>query len=148
MRWWGGTLPTTAPRLIMSPNESDSPSPVRIYSDATRGEGGGLAGPIFLSVAERPRPILLRAKANEKLRSLAATSNAIYIFELSAPIAAMSQLCDELRGREAFLPVSNEAACTALTKGAAKNKVASMLVFTMWSLLAQYDVAIWTGRVP
>ena len=49
---------------------------------------------------------------------------------------------------KAILFVDNEAVCAALTNGAAKNKVALMLVFVMWSLAAQYCIALGAERVP
>ena len=44
--------------------------------------------------------------------------------------------------------VGNEAARAAFTKGAAKIKVAWLLICTTWSLAAQYDIAMWAERVP
>ena len=44
--------------------------------------------------------------------------------------------------------VDDEAACAALTKGAAENKVALMLVYAMWAVVARYDIAIGMERVP
>ena len=44
--------------------------------------------------------------------------------------------------------VDNEAASAALTKGAAKNGVALMLVLTLSALAAQYYIPLGTGRVP
>ena len=68
--WWEETLPSTAPRMIMDSAQSDEPDPVRVYSDATSGEG--LASMAFLSALERPAPRLLVGRALEKLRELPA----------------------------------------------------------------------------
>ena len=63
-------------------------------------------------------------------------------------IATIFQPRDELWRRKVISPVDDEAACAALTKGAANNKEALMLVFTTRSLAAQYDEATWAERVP
>ena len=57
------TLPSVAPRLIMDSRQSDSPRPVRVYSDATGDEG--LASLTFMAVPERPAPIFLVKQAQE-----------------------------------------------------------------------------------
>ena len=44
--------------------------------------------------------------------------------------------------------MDNEAACAALAKGAPRNKGALMLVYSHWSIVAQYDIAMWTERAP
>ena len=146
MKWWGKTYPAKVPRLIMSSRENDAPNPVRIYPDAT-GEGS-LASLRFLSVAARPRRSPLRTQAKWKLRGVAEISNRMYICELFAAVATIFQLRVKQWGRKAILFVDNEAASAASTRGAAGNKVTLMLVFTMWSPAAQYDIAISTERAP
>ena len=50
--------------------------------------------------------------------------------------------------RGGILVVNNLAACAALTKGAAKNKVVFILISTTWTVGARYVIALWVGRVP
>ena len=83
-----------------------------------------------------------------KLRDMAAKSNEIYIFELLAALATVSQLRCGLWGRLVILSAGNEAACAALTKGARKDAIASMLLLTLRAIAPQNDVAFCTGRVP
>ena len=47
-----------------------------------------------------------------------------------------------------ILFAGNEAACAALTKGARKDAIASMLLLTPWAIAPQNDVAFCTERVP
>ena len=63
---------------------------------------------------------------------MVANSNEIYIFELLACGTVVSQRRDELWGRKVIQFVDNEAACAALTKGAANSRVALMLVYFLW----------------
>ena len=79
---------------------------------------------------------------------MAAKSNEIYIFELLAALSTVSQLRGELWGRLVILFAGNEAACVALTKGARKDAIASMLISTLWAIAPQSDVAVFTERVP
>ena len=44
--------------------------------------------------------------------------------------------------------VGNLAACAALTQGKAKNRMALMLVYVMWSVAARSNKAGWVERVP
>ena len=46
------------------------------------------------------------------------------------------------------MSVDNEAACEALKKGTAKNKVALTLAYAMWAVAARYDAATCVVRVP
>ena len=64
LRWREETLPFIAPRLLMACNQQNRANPVRTYSDAT-GEGG-LAGLTSSSISERPDPISLTGRAQEK----------------------------------------------------------------------------------
>ena len=63
-------------------------------------------------------------------------------------VATICQLRGELFGRKVLLFAEGEAACAALTKGAAKKKVALALVFPVWALAAQYDIALWAEAAP
>ena len=47
-----------------------------------------------------------------------------------------------------ILFVDDKAARAALTEGTARKGVSLTLVFTMWTLAAPYDIALWTERVP
>ena len=62
--------------------------------------------------------------------------------------ASVFQHRDELFGRQVILFVGNEAACAAMTKKTAKNKVALALVNSLRATAAQYDVGVWTERAP
>ena len=93
-------------------------------------------------------PALLIAQANKKLRDLGATSNMIYIFGLFAAVGAVFQFRDRLWRRRAILFADNEAACAALTRGISRNEAALLLGFSLLAAAAQYDIAIWTKRVP
>ena len=53
-----------------------------------------------------------------------------------------------LWGREVIFFAGKEAACEALTDGVAENMLALMFVYTMWSIAARYDIAMWTERAP
>ena len=44
--------------------------------------------------------------------------------------------------------VDNEAGRADLTTGAARNRMAPMLVYTMWSVTERYEIAVWVERVP
>ena len=88
------------------------------------------------------------AQANQRLQDLVASSNKIYIFELFAAAAAVSQLRGRLWRRKVILFVDNGAASAALTKGISRNWAAFTLVFSLRAIAAQYDIAICSGRVP
>ena len=88
------------------------------------------------------------AQAGHKLQDLAATSNGIYIFELSAAAASVSRFRGRVWGRRVILFVGNEAARAALTKGISWNKAALMLACSLWAMAAQCDIAIWAERFP
>ena len=64
---------------------------------------------------------MLTAQAGPEVVKLAESSNEIYI-------SALFQLRGELFGRQGILFVNDEAACAAMTKGAAEDKVALMIV--------------------
>ena len=136
----GDVLPSVTPRLVVSSDQETAPSPARMHLGATG------CGP--LSTSERPCPILSNAVADEKLHALAATANRIYIWDLSAPVATVSQPIDELWRRRVVPFVDNEAACAAATKGASRSEVAVILPPTLWGTAVQYYIDIWTERVP
>ena len=46
-----------------------------------------------------------------------------------------------------ILLAENEAACAALTNGAAKDRIALTLVYTPRAIAARYEVLIWAERV-
>ena len=102
----------------------------------------------FFSRDEERQPILLAAQADQKLRDMAASSNKIYIYELLAAVATVRQLRDRVWRGEVILFVGSEAACAASTKGAAEEIVALTLLYLLRAIAAQYDIAIWTERVP
>ena len=81
-------------------------------------------------------------EAQEKLHSLDSSTSKIYIFELFAGVAAIYNLRDELWCRKVLLFVDNEAPCAALTKGAANNWIAWMLVYTLRAVAARCDAAL------
>ena len=60
----------------------------------------------------------------------------------------MFRLRDRLWGEDVILFVYDEAACAALTKGKAKNKIALISVYSSRAIAAPYCVAIWTERAP
>ena len=117
------------PRLISSYEDPEASEPFRIYSDAT-----GRA--ILASITFSPRsnsalPILLKGTSDGELNALAASTNPIYIYELFATVASVLQLREQLTGKRAILFVDNEAACAALTTGAAKVRGALLLVYAL-----------------
>ena len=79
---------------------------------------------------------------------MTASTNAIFIFELFAMAASVFQLREQLTGKRAILFVDNEAACAALTTGTSKVPGALLLVYALWAIAAEHDVALWTERVP
>ena len=117
------------PRLISSYEDPEASGPFRIYSDAT-------GGAIFASATFAPRstsalPILLKGASDGELNALAAATNPIYIYELFATAASALQLREQLTGKRAIHFVDNEAACAALTTGAAKVRGALLLVYAL-----------------
>ena len=131
-------LPTIAPRLISSLRRADTADSARICSDA--GGAGKLASISLFSCDKERQPTLLAPEAARKLQELAGTSGRIYIFELFVAAATVPQLRDRFLG--------NEAACAAPTRGITRNKSALMLARPLWAIDSQYDIAIWTERVP
>ena len=113
LQWWVRVQPAIMPRLILSFREPEDAEPFRIYSDAT-GEGA-LASICFPPQADFALPFLLKGSSSGELNALAATANAISIFELFAMVASVIQLRDYLTGKRVILIVDNEAACAALT---------------------------------
>ena len=85
-------LPTVAPGLVLSSRDKEPADPVRVYAGATG--AGELPSIRFFSCDEGHLPTLLVAQADEKLQDLAATPNEIYICELFAEMATVSQLRD------------------------------------------------------
>ena len=81
--------------------------PVIIYSDATG--AGKLASVSFFSRGDGHLPTSLAAKAGQKLQDLAATPDGIYIFELFAAVATVSQFRGRLWVGRVILFVDNEA---------------------------------------
>ena len=102
----------------------------------------------FFSRDEGRQPDSPVAQAEQKLQDVAAISNEIYVFELFVAVPAVFQLCAHLRGREVILFADSEDDCAALTDGAAKNKIDLALVYPLWAIAAQYDIGVWTERVP
>ena len=107
--------------------------------------GEGFASLAFFSFPERPAPILVFGEAQRKIRSLAANAIEICNFELFAAVATIYRLRDDPW-------VSSVASCgssrAALTKGAARNKVALILAPTMWAVAARDDIAYRVERAP
>ena len=94
------------------------------------------------------RPLFLYNETQEKLFSLATNTSKIPILELFAAVATIYRLRDGLWGRKVLLFVDIEAACSALTEDATKNKVALLAAYTPWAVAARYNVAVWVERVP
>ena len=115
-RCWESVPQTLNPGLILDSKIAGKRNPVRIYSDASG--AGGLETLTFTSSDERPLPLLQQGEAEAELHTLATSANEIYIFE---PVAEVRR---GPSGREIILFAGNEAACGALTKGAAKNGLA------------------------
>ena len=87
----------------MSFRETEDAEPFRIYSDAT-GEGA-LASICFAPQSDLALPILLKGSSSGELDALAASTNAIFIFELFAMAASVFQLREQLTGKRAILVV-------------------------------------------
>ena len=113
---------------------------MRIYSDATG--KGTMAGLVIPPGNSEKLPMISTSKADRALAGLAAWTNKIYVFELFAAVAPVSAI------RHFITFVDNEAACSALTTGAARNRCALLLVYTLWSVVAQFDLQIWIERAP
>ena len=146
LRWWGQILPNIAPRMVKTPPEGEEARPVRIYSDAT-GEGD-MAGLVISPGDSEGTPMIFTSKAYRALTGLAAWANKIYVFELFAAVATVFAIRQQLAGRKIIIFVDYEAACAALTTGAARNRCALLLVYTLWSVVAQFDLQIWIERAP
>ena len=130
----------------MDSKQSGAPDPLRVFSGGT-GEGG-LASLTPLSIPERPTPQFSAGRAQGGFRKLALFAKKLYIFGVSAAVATVFLRRDELWRRDEILVVDNEAASSALAKDAAKNRMALALVFTLWSVAARCDIALWVGRAP
>ena len=63
-------------------------------------------------------------------------------------VASVFQLREHLTGKRVILFVDNEAACAALTTGTSKVPGALLLVYALYAIAAEHDVALWTERVP
>ena len=146
LQWWVKVLPAIMPRLIMGFREPEEEEPFRIYSDAT-GEGN-LASICFPPSADPALPFLLKGSSSGELNALAASTNAIFIFELFAMVASVFQLRAHLTGKRVILFVDNEAACAALTTGTSRVRGALLLVYALYAIAAEHDIALWTERVP
>ena len=79
---------------------------------------------------------------------LSESSDEIYIFGLLSTAASVFQLGGGLSGRRVILFVGDEAACAAMAKGTAKDKVALMLVYSLRAMVAQYEIALLWERTP
>ena len=88
LSWWVKVLPAITPRLIVSFLETEDSEPFRIYFDAT-GEGA-LASICFAPPSKLSLPILSKGSSSGELSALAASTNAIFIFELFAMAASVS----------------------------------------------------------
>ena len=107
-----------------------------------------MAGLLMFPEGSPRLPMVFKSKADTALDGLAAQTNKIYIFELYAAVATVFALRRQLDGKKIILFVDNEAACAALTSGAAKNRCALLLVYTLWSIVAQCDLKLWIERAP
>ena len=96
-----------------------------------RNGDGALVSSTFLSIPERPAQLLITGRAAERLRNLALLANEIYIVGLYAAVDAIFKLRGELCDAKVILFAGNGAACAALTKGAAENRLAVALVCTV-----------------
>ena len=106
-----------------------------------------MAGLVRFPGSSEKIPMIFTPKADRALTGLAAWTYRIYVFELFAAVAIVFALRQQLAGKKIILFGDNEAACAALTSGAAKNRCALLLVYTIWSVLAQIDLQIWIERV-
>ena len=93
-------------------------------------------------------PLVFTSKAGRALYGLAAQTSEIYISELFPAVATVFALKQQLTGKQIILFVDTEAACVALTSGTAKNRCALLLVYTLWSIVAQFGLEIWAERIP
>ena len=125
-------LPSLDPRLVMVSGQSGASDPVRAYPDAG-GRGGGRPSLSFPSFPERTFPAPSPGQIQGRPRKLALSANRINTSRLCAAIATISGLRDELWGRRAITFAANQAACAALTKGAAKDRLALTLIYVLWS---------------
>ena len=91
--------------------------------------------------------MVFTSKADQALDGLAAQTGKIRTFELFAAVAAVFALRQQLSGAKVILFVDNEAAFAALARRTAKHRCALLLVYTLWSVLAQFDLEIWAERV-
>ena len=139
-------MPAVTSRLIASYDGQDLAEPVRIDSDSTG--GGKMASITFLYRSTLNLPVALKSSADEELNTLAASTNPINICELFATAAPLFQTRGHLAGKRAIIFVDNDAACSVLAKGTAKNKGARVLVDAVWDIAAQRDIGLWTERVP
>ena len=146
LEWRKCVLPKIAPRIIKAPPEGEAERPVRVYSDATG--DGSLASLVFWPDFYDKLPSVFKSKADKMLQKLAETTNKIYIFELFAAAATVFRLREQLTNKRVILFVDNEAACAAMTSGTAKNKCALTIVYAFWAVSAQFDIQLWTERVP
>ena len=137
-------LPTVMPRLIAGYHEIEGAEPFRIYSDAT--DEGSLASIFFFPQDYSALPVLLKGSSSDELNALAASTNAIYIFELFATAASVLQLREQLTGERAILFVDNEAACAALTTGTSRVPGALLLVYAPWAITAEQDIRVLDGK--
>ena len=96
-----------------------------------RNGDGGLVSLTSLSIPERPAQLLITRRAAERLRNLALLANKIYIVGLYAAVDAIFKLRGELCDAKVILFAGNGAACAALTKDAAGNRLAVALVCTV-----------------
>ena len=135
--------PAIMPRLVLSYQEPEASEPFRFYSDATG--DGKLASATFAPRSKSVLPGLLKGASEEEPNTLAASTNPMYIYELFAMVASVFQLREQLIGKRAILFADNEAACAALTTGAAKVSEGLLLAYAPWAIAAEHDVR-GTGR--
>ena len=107
-----------------------------------------MAGLVIFPQGSGKIPLVSTSNGDRALAGLAAGASKIYIFELFAAVATIFALRRRLVGKRIILFVGNEAACAALTGGTATNRCAPLLAYTTWPGVAQFDLKIWTERVP
>ena len=75
-------------------------------------------------------------------------ANEIYVFELSATVAAIRAIGDQLRVRELILFSDNAAAAGALVKASDKVPIILATVECFWTQTARMSIPRWIERVP
>ena len=128
-----------APRPPFLIRSADISPPGRIYSDATG--LGNLAS--CASIGRKDS-----GAADIQLRQPDHGANSIHIYGRFATVATIHELRQEPIGQKRIAPVDNEAAYAALTEGPANNNLALILIYSLWTIVAQVNISLWPKRAP